>query len=135
MALSVPNLTGQLASATRELLMQEYLGLYVIWDTFWIGVRRVKDLGLSLGTSVCQRGSQHLQNKKQANKKKKKQNAPNAKNLGLMPTAGTLKVSHLLMLFNPLKHERGERTRWRMSRKTRSPSPTNTTKKAHLQKK
>uniref|UniRef100_A0A8D0XLK2 CFA20 domain-containing protein n=1 Tax=Sus scrofa TaxID=9823 RepID=A0A8D0XLK2_PIG len=29
----------------------------------------------------------------------------------------------------------GERTRWRRSRGTRSPSPTNTTKKAHLQNK
>ena len=90
----------------RELLIQEDLGLFVIRDKFSIGVRRVKDLGLSLGTSVCHRGSQHLQNKKEANKKKKKQNAPNAKNLGLMPSAGTLKVSHSLMLFNPLKHER-----------------------------
>ena len=106
MKLSVPNLTSQLASTPRELLIQEDLGLYVIRDKFWIGVRRVKDLGLSLGTSECHRGSQHLQNKKQANKKKKKQNAPNAKNLGLMPSAGTHKVSHSLMLFNPLQHER-----------------------------
>ena len=106
MKLSGPNLTSPLASTPRELLIQEDLGLYVIRDKFWIWVRRVKDLGLSLGTSVCHRGSQNLQNKKQANKKKKKQNAPNAKNLGLMPSAGTLKVSHLLMLFNPLKHER-----------------------------
>ena len=104
--LSVPNLTSPLASTPRELLIQEDLGLYVIRDKFSIGVRRVKDLGLSLGTSVCHRGSQNLPNKKQANKKKKKQNAPNAKNLGLMPSAGTLKVSHSLMLFNPLKHER-----------------------------
>ena len=29
----------------------------------------------------------------------------------------------------------GERTRWRRRRGTRSPSPTNTTKKAHLQNK
>ena len=106
MKLSGRNLTSPLASTPRELLIQEHLGLYVIRDKFSIGVRRVKDLGLSLGTSVCHRGSQNLQNKKQANKKKKKQNAPNAKNLGLMPSAGTLKVSHSLMLFNPLKHER-----------------------------
>ena len=72
MKLSGPNLTSQLASTPRELLIQEDLGLYVIRDKFSIGVRRVKDLGLSLGTSVCHRGSQHLQNKKQANKKKKK---------------------------------------------------------------
>ena len=106
MKLSGPNLTSPLASTPRELLIQEDLRLYMMRDNFSIGVRRVKDLGLSMGTSVYPKGSQNLQNKKQANKKKKKQNAPNAKNLGLMPSAGTLKVSHLLMLFNPLKHER-----------------------------
>ena len=52
MKLSGPNLTSPLASTPRELLIQEDLGLYVIRDKFWIGVRRVKDLGLSLGTSV-----------------------------------------------------------------------------------
>ena len=72
MKLSGPNLTSPLASTPRELLIQEDLGLYVTRDTFWIGVRRVKDLGLSLGASVCHRGSQHLQRKKQANKKKRK---------------------------------------------------------------
>ena len=85
MKLSGPNLTSQLASTPMEFLIQEDLGLCVMRNTFWIGVRRVKDLGLSLGASVCHRGSHHLQNKKQANKKKKKKNAPNAKNLGFMP--------------------------------------------------
>ena len=85
MKLSGPNLTSPLASTPGELLIQEDLERYVIRDKFSIGVRRVKDLGLSLGTSVCHRGSHHLQNKKQANKKKKKKNAPNAKNLGFMP--------------------------------------------------
>ena len=33
------------------------------------------------------------------------------------------------------KDKEVERTRWQRSRKTRSPSPTNTTKKAHLQNK
>ena len=76
MKLSGPNLTSPLASTPRELLIQEHLGLYVIRDKFWIWVRRVKDLGLSLETSVCHRGSQHLQNKKQANKKKEKAKCP-----------------------------------------------------------
>ena len=76
MKLSGPNLTSQLASTPRELMIQEHLGLYVIRDKFWIWVRRVKDFGLSLGTSVCQRGSHHLQNKKQANKKKEKEKCP-----------------------------------------------------------
>ena len=80
MKLSVPNLTSPLASTPRELLIQEDLGLYVIRDNFSIGVRRVKDLGLSLGTSVCHRGSQHLQNKKQANKKKEKAKYPKRQN-------------------------------------------------------
>ena len=60
----------------RELLIQEDLGLFVIRDKFSIGVRRVKDLGLSLETSVCHRGSQNLQNKKQVNKKKEKAKCP-----------------------------------------------------------
>ena len=34
-----------------------------------------------------------------------------------------------------IRSNKGERTRWRRSRGTRSPSPTNTTKKAHLQNK
>ena len=76
MKLSGPNITSPLASTPRELLIQEDLGLFVIRDNFSIGVRRVKDLGLSLGTSVCHRGSQHLQNKKQANKKKRKIKMP-----------------------------------------------------------
>ena len=76
MKLSVPNLTSPLASTPMELLIQEDLGLFVIRDKFSIGVRRVKDLGLSLGTSVCHRGRQHLQNKKQANKKKEKEKCP-----------------------------------------------------------
>ena len=58
MKLSGPNLTSPLASTPRELLIQEDLGLYVIRDKFSIGVRRVKDLGLSLEISVCHRGSQ-----------------------------------------------------------------------------
>ena len=41
MKLSGPNLTSPLASTPRELLIQEDLGLYVIRDKFWIGVRRV----------------------------------------------------------------------------------------------
>ena len=72
MKLSGPNLTSPLASTPRELLIQENLGLYVIRDKFWIWVRRVKDLGLSLGTSVCHRGSQHLQNKNKPTKKRKR---------------------------------------------------------------
>ena len=76
MKLSGPNLTSPLASTPRELLIQEDLGLYVIRDKFSIGVRRVKDLGLSLETSVCHRGSQNLQNKKQVNKKKEKEKCP-----------------------------------------------------------
>ena len=55
-----------------EFLIQEDLGLFVIRDTFWIGVRRVKDFGLSLGTSVWHRGSQHLQNKNKPTKKRKR---------------------------------------------------------------
>ena len=52
------------------------------------------------------------------------------------PLASLLKQKRERTQINNIRNEKGgERTRWRRSRETRSPSPTNTTKKAHLQNK
>ena len=76
MKLSGPNLTSPLASTPRELLIQEDLGLYVIRDKFWIGVRRVKDLGLSLGTSTGAANTYKIKNKKTKKRKSKMPQTP-----------------------------------------------------------
>ena len=57
--------------------------------------------------------------------------AKNSPNMGKESLTQIQEAERVPYKINP----RRERTRWRRSRGTRSPSPTNTTKKAHLQNK